>query len=83
VQRAFTGVPDEANAATAEIGVRELITVVPLLGLSLFLGFYPKPVLDRLEPTVKALVTQVQQNSNYTPPAVSNDGPAVAQGSGK
>jgi len=49
----------------------------------LFLGFYPKPVLDRLEPTVKALVTQVQQNSNYTPPAVSNDGPAVAQGSGK
>jgi len=83
VQRAFTGVPDEANAATAEIGVRELITVVPLLGLSLFLGFYPKPVHDRLEPTVKALVTQVQQNSNYTPPAVSNDGPAVAQGSGK
>ena len=24
--------------------------VVPLLGLSLFLGLYPKPVLDRIEP---------------------------------
>ena len=28
---------------------------VPLLGLSLFLGFYPKPVLDRLQPSVDAL----------------------------
>ena len=28
--------------------------VVPLLGLSLFLGLYPKPVLDRIEPTVEA-----------------------------
>ena len=28
--------------------------VVPLLALSLFLGLYPKPVLDRIEPTVEA-----------------------------
>ncbi len=72
VQRAFTGVPDEANEATREIGVRELVTIVPLLGLSLFLGFYPKPVLDRLEPTVGALVRSVECNSGYSAPAVSN-----------
>ena len=56
VQRAFTGEPDEKNAATRDIGFREICTVVPLLGLSLFLGFYPKPVLDRVEPSVAALV---------------------------
>jgi len=70
VQRAFTGVPDEKNAATRDIGFREICTVAPLLGLSLFLGFYPKPVLDRLQPSVSALVTQIEAHSNHKPPAV-------------
>jgi NADH-quinone oxidoreductase subunit M len=81
VQRAFTGVPDEANEATADIGFRELCTVVPLLGLSLFLGFYPKPVLDRIAPDVKELVTHVEEHSNFREPPVAEDGPAVAEGS--
>jgi len=70
VQRAFTGEPDEKNAATRDIGFREICTVAPLLGLSLFLGFYPKPVLDRLQPSVAALVSQVESHSNHKPPAV-------------
>jgi NADH-quinone oxidoreductase subunit M len=70
VQRAFTGEPDEKNSATREIGFRELCTVVPLLGLSLFLGFYPKPVLDRLQPSVDALVTHVDAHSDHKQPAV-------------
>ena len=71
VQRAFTGEPDEKNVTTKEIGFRELCTVVPLLGLSLFLGFYPKPVLDRLQPSVDALVSHVDAHSNHHQPAVS------------
>jgi NADH-quinone oxidoreductase subunit M len=70
VQRAFTGEPDEKNAATRDIGFREICTVAPLLGLSLFLGFYPKPVLDRLEPSVAALVHQVDAHSNHKTPTV-------------
>ena len=70
VQRAFTGEPDEKNVATRDIGFREICTVAPLLGLSLFLGFYPKPVLDRIQPSVAALVTQVETHSNHKPPAV-------------
>jgi NADH-quinone oxidoreductase subunit M len=76
VQRAFTGEPDEENANTREIGFREICTVVPLLGLSLFLGFYPQPVLDRLDPTVTALVQHVEDNSNFKQPEVANTGPA-------
>jgi NADH-quinone oxidoreductase subunit M len=70
-QRAFTGEPDAANSSTPEIRFRELCTVVPLLGLSLFLGFYPKPVLDRLEPSVKQLVVHVDSRSDHQPPAVN------------
>ena len=36
--------------------VREIVVVVPLLALSLFLGLYPKPVLDRIEPSVERAV---------------------------
>ena len=43
---------------------------MPLLGLSLFLGFYPKPVLDRLQPSVDALVTHVDAHSDHKQPAV-------------
>jgi NADH-quinone oxidoreductase subunit M len=71
VQRAFTGEPDEENAGTPEIKFRELCTVVPLLGLSLFLGFYPKPVLDRVEPSVKELVAQIDSRSDHEPPDVN------------
>ena len=44
---------------------------VPLLGLSLFLGFYPKPVLDRLEASVVALVKQIDTHSDHQPPDVN------------
>jgi NADH-quinone oxidoreductase subunit M len=70
VQRAFTGEPDDKNSATRDIGFREICTVAPLLGLSLFLGFYPKPVLDRLEPSVTRLVNQVEQHSDFKTPRI-------------
>jgi NADH-quinone oxidoreductase subunit M len=78
VQRAFTGEPDDANLATPEIGTRELVTVVPLLGLSLFLGFYPKPVLDRFEPSVAALVRHVEDHSDFEVPRPSAPEPLDA-----
>jgi NADH-quinone oxidoreductase subunit M len=82
VQRAFTGEPDEANRATPDIGIRELVTVVPLLGLSLFLGLYPKPVLDRFQPTVRALVEHVEAHSDLKVPPVSDLGPGGVKAEG-
>jgi NADH-quinone oxidoreductase subunit M len=70
-QRVFMGVPSEKNAKLPEIKVRELFTVVPLLALSLFLGFYPKPVLDRIEPQVKQLIQQVEKGSDFREPSVA------------
>ena len=52
--------------------------MVPLLGLSLFLGFYPQPVLDRLQPSVNALIAQVEAHSNYRQPSVAKTGPVAA-----
>ena len=75
VQRAFTGEPQGDNVGMRDITIRELATVVPLLALSLFLGFYPKPVLDRLHPTVDDLVTHVHQATTFGGPATGGTQP--------
>ena len=64
-QRAFMGVPSSENASLKDLSFRELACVVPLLALSLFLGVYPKPVLDRIEPAVNAVIRQVDANSDH------------------
>jgi NADH-quinone oxidoreductase subunit M len=63
-QRAFMGRPDPANAKVKDMNLRELVVVVPLIGLSLFLGIYPQPVLDRIEPTVEQRITFLEQKTD-------------------
>ena len=70
-QRAFTGKPSGENATMKDINFRELVVVVPLLALSLFLGLYPKPALDRIEPSVKERVANLEKKSDYRQPKPS------------
>src|SRR5205085_103244 len=59
------GLTTGAHLTMKDLNAREVLTLVPLLGLSVFLGVYPKPVLDRLEPSVKALIVHVEQHSDW------------------
>ncbi|MDQ1516537.1 MAG: NADH-quinone oxidoreductase subunit [Actinomycetota bacterium] len=78
-QRVFTGEPTGENATFADMNRLEMATVLPLLGFSLFLGLYPKPLLERVEPSVKALIAHVESRSDYQQPKVVELGPkAVA-----
>jgi NADH-quinone oxidoreductase subunit M len=79
VQRTLMGEPDGDNVDMREVSFREICTVVPLLGLSLFLGLYPQPVLDRVQPSVERLVQHVEDRSDYEEPDVSTEGPAIAE----
>jgi len=67
-QRVFMGVPREENAKLKDASWREIACVAPLLALSLFLGIYPKPVLDRIEPQVKELIRTVEKGSDFEEP---------------
>jgi len=73
-QRVFMGKPSDENATLKDASWREIACVAPLLALSLFLGLYPKPVLDRIEPQVKQLIRTVEKGSDYTQPPLSKDG---------
>ncbi len=67
-QRMFTGVPNEATAKMKDVNVREVVVVAPLLVLSLFIGLYPAPVLERVEPTVKRVIANFERKTDYREP---------------
>jgi NADH:ubiquinone oxidoreductase subunit 4 (subunit M) len=73
-QRVFHGEPDEDNAGFPELSWREGMVMAPLLGLIVFLGVYPRPVLERIEPSVDRLVAHIEAHSDYVQPEVATAG---------
>ncbi|MFP5377990.1 MAG: NADH-quinone oxidoreductase subunit M [Acidimicrobiia bacterium] len=73
-QRVFHGTPTGDNVGLPDMTWREKATMAPLIVLIVFLGVYPKPVLDRINPSVEALVEHVEANSGHRQPAVAASG---------
>ena len=73
-QRVFHGEAKGENATFRELKWTEGLVMVPLIGLIVFLGVYPKPVLDRIEPSVEKLVLHIERNSDYRQPKVATTG---------
>jgi NADH-quinone oxidoreductase subunit M len=67
-QRVFHGEPDEDNKKFPELKLKEGMVLLPFLGLIVFMGIYPKPVLDRIEPSIDALITRVETYTTYEEP---------------
>lgn len=58
-QRVMTGPVTAGNERIRDLVPRELVVVAPLIALLLFLGFYPKPVLDIINPGVEHTLTTI------------------------
>ena len=67
-QRVFHGEPDEANKSFPELKLKEAGVLLPFIGLIVFTGVYPKPMLDRIQPSVKALVAHIEQRTTFVDP---------------
>ena len=82
-QRVFHGEPDEANAKFPDLNLTERLVMVPLLVLIVFLGIYPKPVLDRIEPSVNRILDRMEEQvDRYDQPRTQNGselGPIVVE----
>ncbi|MFV0308994.1 MAG: NADH-quinone oxidoreductase subunit M [Desertimonas sp.] len=59
-QRVFHGEPDEENKTFPELKLREGAVLSVFIGIIVFTGLYPKPLIDRIEPSVDALITHVE-----------------------
>ncbi|AJE41932.1 NADH-quinone oxidoreductase subunit M [Streptomyces nodosus] len=60
-QRTMTGPVKPEVSAMPDLRVRELLVVAPLIALLIFLGVYPKPVTDIVNPAVKQTMSDVHQ----------------------
>lgn len=60
-QRVFTGevTPQVAEHVKTDLNLREKVVVAPLLALLLIFGFFPQPLLDVVNPSAQAAMTQV------------------------
>ncbi|MCZ7628211.1 MAG: proton-conducting transporter membrane subunit [Microthrixaceae bacterium] len=61
-QRIFHGPNTGDNATMADLRPAEMGVMVPLLALMVFLGVYPTPLLERMEPTVQAVLEHVEES---------------------
>jgi len=58
-QRVFHGEPEGDNATMPDLKLKEFFGLLPLLILIVVLGVYPKPMLERIEPSVNALIVHI------------------------
>ncbi|HEU5009026.1 MAG TPA: NADH-quinone oxidoreductase subunit M [Jatrophihabitantaceae bacterium] len=61
-QRVFQGTVSEKVTKFRDLNAREVLAVAPLLALIVFLGIYPKPVLNIINPAVTATLHDVNQH---------------------
>lgn len=82
-QRMMTGPVREPVRAMRDLRPRELLAIGPLVALIIALGFYPKPVLDVINPAVQATMQQVQVDDPPPEiPAATTAGRGAQEGEG-
>jgi len=60
-QRTMNGPTNPAVSDMKDLRPREILAVAPLLALVVFVGVYPKPVLDIINPAVHSTMAQVHE----------------------
>jgi NADH-quinone oxidoreductase subunit M len=60
-QRTFQGAVNEKVLKFRDLNAREVLSVAPLIALIVFLGIYPKPVLDIINPAVRDTLNNMHQ----------------------
>jgi NADH-quinone oxidoreductase subunit M len=79
-QQVFHGVPKPEDEKTRDLTWLERLVVAPLIILIVFLGVFPRPVLDRIDPSVNQLVAHVEKATGHSQPPVDTKGTAALEG---
>ena len=57
IQKTLHGPVTPGNEKMTDLNVREKIAIAPVIAIIVVMGFYPKPVLDLINPTAEKVVT--------------------------
>ncbi len=55
------------NQRLEDIGMREIVMLVPILALILFMGIYPQPFLSRMKPSVELTIQRIDSKRQAAP----------------
>ena len=67
-QRVFHGaITHDANRSLPDLSWREIAMLAPAIALIAFIGVYPKPFLDRINPTAERLTVKGAVTTNVAP----------------
>jgi NADH-quinone oxidoreductase subunit M len=77
-QRTMTGPTRPDTALMKDLGAREIGALAPLVLLIVALGFFPKPLIDVIEPSVEDTLSQVGA-TDPEPAVTSEDVPAAEE----
>jgi NADH-quinone oxidoreductase subunit M len=55
----FGKIENPKNEKLPDLNLREIATFVPLIILAVWIGIYPTPFLERIAPTVNAVVARI------------------------
>lgn len=69
-QRVFHGQAEGENKTFPELKLKEGLVLLPFIGAIVFTGVYPKPLLDRIEPSVDELIVHVAEHSDLDVPEI-------------
>jgi len=69
----FGKIENPKNENLPDLNVREFMTFAPLIILAVWIGIYPTPFLERLDPTVKTVIARL--NKAYSAPALATAKP--------
>lgn len=61
----FGPVTNEKNFALKDLNTRELTALLPLVAIVVWLGVYPKPVLEPIDNSVKKLLIQMEEHAQF------------------
>jgi len=81
-QRVFHGPPaSDENRGLPDVGLREALMLAPILVLIAFIGIYPKPFLERIEPSARKIVDQLDGDGprDVPDPAEVEPGPLAEE----
>jgi hypothetical protein len=59
----FGPVTHEETRGLEDLSIREIVVFAPILALVFFMGIYPKPLLSRMEPSIRAIVAHVEKGA--------------------
>uniref|UniRef100_UPI00404A77B4 NADH-quinone oxidoreductase subunit M n=1 Tax=Candidatus Planktophila sp. TaxID=2175601 RepID=UPI00404A77B4 len=70
VQRSLHGPTTPGNENLKDLNLREKIAIAPVMAIIIFLGFYPAPALNVINPAAAHVLTQI----GFTDPVPTNGG---------